>query len=347
MQLGLIGLGKMGANMAERLRLAGHQVVGFDFSADAVAKLTKDGGLGVSSLEDLVQNLKGRRAVWIMVPQGKPVDDTLEKLEALISPNDILIDGGNSYYKDTLRHYKEVTAKGFQFVDVGTSGGIWGLKEGYSMMVGGDKDPVEYLRPIFEALAPAKDKGWGHVGPAGAGHFVKMVHNGIEYGMMQAYAEGFTVMEKKEDFHLDLPQIAQIAIRSAGGTTVPAQSAGDRDRRRFDRQHVRGCAHGVRKGDCSRACRSIDQGQWGQGRRIELRTRSPGRGVLCGHRCGHGDCRRCDRQAHPAFCRHLLQIPARLTRSARQWTLRMPSRWPWQTEFTTVLNAIRELPALT
>jgi 6-phosphogluconate dehydrogenase len=210
MQLGLVGLGKMGANMAERLRLAGHEVVGFDFSADAVAKLTKAGSVGVSSLEELAKKLTGRRAVWIMVPQGKPVDETLEKLEALLSPNDILIDGGNSYYKDSMRHYKEVTAKGFQFVDVGTSGGVWGLKEGYSMMIGGDKDPVEYLRPIFEALAPAKDKGWGHVGPAGAGHFVKMVHNGIEYGLMQAYAEGFTVMEKKEEFNLDLPQIAQI-----------------------------------------------------------------------------------------------------------------------------------------
>jgi len=210
MQLGLVGLGKMGANMAERLRLAGHEVVGFDFSADAVAKLTKAGSVGVSSLEELAKKLTGRRAVWIMVPQGKPVDETLEKLEALLSPNDILIDGGNSYYKDSMRHYKEVTARGFQFVDVGTSGGVWGLKEGYSMMIGGDKDPVEYLRPIFEALAPAKDKGWGHVGPAGAGHFVKMVHNGIEYGLMQAYAEGFTVMEKKEEFNLDLPQIAQI-----------------------------------------------------------------------------------------------------------------------------------------
>jgi len=210
MQLGLIGLGKMGANMAERLRLGGHEVVGFDFSADAVAKLTKAGSVGVSSLEEMAKKLTGRRAVWIMVPQGKPVDETLAKLEALLSPNDILIDGGNSYYKDTLRHAKEVTSKGFQFVDVGTSGGVWGLKEGYSMMIGGDKEPVEYLRPIFEVLAPAKDKGWGHVGPAGAGHFVKMVHNGIEYGMMQAFAEGFTVMEKKEVFNLDLPQIAQI-----------------------------------------------------------------------------------------------------------------------------------------
>ena len=210
MQLGLIGLGKMGANMAERLRLAGHQVVGFDFSADAVAKLTKEGGVGVSSLEEMAKKLTGRRAVWIMVPQGKPVDETLEKLEALLSPNDILIDGGNSYYKDSMRHYQEVTAKGFQFVDVGTSGGVWGLKEGYSMMIGGDKDPVEYLRPIFEALAPEKDKGWGHVGPAGSGHFVKRVHIGIEYGMMQAFAEGFTIFEKKESLNLDLAQIAEI-----------------------------------------------------------------------------------------------------------------------------------------
>jgi len=210
MQLGLIGLGKMGANMAERLRLAGHEVVGFDFNADAVAKLTKDGGVGVSSLEEMAKKLTGRRAVWIMVPQGKPVDDTIAKLEKLLSPNDILIDGGNSYYKDSMRHYKEVTAKGFHFVDVGTSGGVWGLKEGYSMMIGGDKEPVEYLRPIFETLAPANDRGWGHMGPAGSGHFVKMVHNGIEYGMMQAYAEGFTVMEKKEEFKLDLVQIAEV-----------------------------------------------------------------------------------------------------------------------------------------
>jgi 6-phosphogluconate dehydrogenase len=210
MQLGLIGLGKMGANMAERLRLGGHQVVGFDFNAQAVAKLTQSGNVGASTLEDLVQNLKARRAVWIMVPQGKPVDDTIAKLEPLLSPGDILIDGGNSNYKDTMRRYKEVTAKGFQFVDVGTSGGVWGLKEGYSMMIGGDEEPVEFLRPIFETLAPAPDKGWGHVGPAGSGHFVKMIHNGIEYGMMQAFAEGFTIMENKKEFGLDLAQVAQI-----------------------------------------------------------------------------------------------------------------------------------------
>ena len=210
MQLGLIGLGKMGGNMAERLRLGGHQVIGFDFSADAVARLTATGNVGASTLEGLVEKLKARRAIWIMVPQGKPVDETIAKLTPFLNPGDILIDGGNSNYKDTMRRHIEVAAKGFHFVDVGTSGGVWGLKEGYSMMIGGDKEPVEYLRPIFEALAPAADKGWGHVGPGGAGHFVKMIHNGIEYGMMQAYAEGFTILEKKEEFALNLPQIAEI-----------------------------------------------------------------------------------------------------------------------------------------
>ena len=210
MQIGLIGLGKMGGNMAERLRLSGHQVVGFDFSAEAVARLTASGNVGVSTLESLVKKLDGRRAIWIMVPQGKPVDETIAKLTPLLNPDDILIDGGNSNYKDTMRRHSEVAAKGFHFVDVGTSGGVWGLKEGYSMMIGGDKEPVEYLRPIFETLAPASDKGWGHVGPGGAGHFVKMIHNGIEYGMMQAYAEGFTILEKKEELDLNLPQIAEI-----------------------------------------------------------------------------------------------------------------------------------------
>jgi 6-phosphogluconate dehydrogenase len=185
-------------------------VVGFDFNAEAVARLTASGNVGAATIENLVQNLKGRRAIWIMVPQGDPVDQTIAELEPLLSPGDILIDGGNSNYKDSIRRHREVTAKGFHFVDVGTSGGVWGLKEGYSMMIGGDKEPVDYLRPIFETLAPAADKGWGHVGPAGAGHFVKMVHNGIEYGLMQAYAEGFTILEKKEELNLNLPQIAEI-----------------------------------------------------------------------------------------------------------------------------------------
>jgi 6-phosphogluconate dehydrogenase len=210
MQLGLIGLGKMGGFMAERIRLAGHQVVGFDFSADAVAKLAASGNVGASSLEDMIKKLEAPRAVWMMVPSGDPVDETIAKLEKLLSPGDTLIDGGNSNYKDTIRRHGEVTAKGFQYIDCGTSGGVWGLKEGYSMMIGGDQEPVEHLRPIWEALAPAPDKGWGHVGPSGSGHFVKMVHNGIEYGMMQAYAEGFTILEKKEVLDLNLPQIAKI-----------------------------------------------------------------------------------------------------------------------------------------
>jgi 6-phosphogluconate dehydrogenase len=210
MQLGLIGLGKMGGNMAERLRLGGHQVVGFDFNADAVAKLTASGNVGVSTLEDMGKHLQGRKAIWIMVPQGKPVDDTIARLEPMLNPGDILIDGGNSNYKDTMKRHDVIAEKHFNFVDVGTSGGVWGLKEGYSMMIGGDKEPVEYLRPIFETLAPAADKGWGHVGPGGSGHFVKMIHNGIEYGMMQAYAEGFTIMETKKELGLDLTQISQI-----------------------------------------------------------------------------------------------------------------------------------------
>ncbi len=210
MELGLIGLGKMGFNMAERLREGGHKVVGFDFSAEAVAKLTAAGSVGVKSLEDLVKNLAAPRAIWIMVPSGDPVDQTIAKLEPLMQKGDTFIDGGNSNYKDSQRRHAALTAKGFNFVDVGTSGGVWGLKEGYSMMIGGDQAPVERLRPIFETLAPAKDKGWGHVGPAGAGHFVKMVHNGIEYGMMQSYAEGFSIMKQKEPLHLDMGQIAQI-----------------------------------------------------------------------------------------------------------------------------------------
>src|SRR6201993_3943799 len=210
MELGIIGLGKMGGNMAERLRAAGHKVVGFDFNKDATKKLTAAGSLGVDSLEDLVKNLAAPRAIWIMVPSGDPVDQTIAKLKPFMQKGDTFIDGGNSNYKDSQRRHAQLTAEGFNFVDVGTSGGVWGLKEGYSMMIGGDKEAVEYLRPIFETLAPGKDKGWGHVGPAGAGHFVKMVHNGIEYGLMQAFAEGFTIMEKKEKMNLDLAQISQI-----------------------------------------------------------------------------------------------------------------------------------------
>ena len=210
MEIGLIGLGKMGGNMAERLREGGHKVVGFDFSADAVKRLSDSGAVGVNSLEALVKNLAAPRAIWIMVPSGDPVDETIAKLKPFMQKGDTFIDGGNSNYKDSQRRHAQITAEGYHFVDVGTSGGVWGLKEGYSMMIGGDKEPVERLRPIFETLAPGKDQGWGHVGPAGAGHFVKMVHNGIEYGMMQAYAEGFSIMQAKEPLKLDLPQISEI-----------------------------------------------------------------------------------------------------------------------------------------
>ncbi len=210
MELGIIGLGKMGANMAERLRLAGHKVVGFDFNQDAVAKLTAAGSVGVHSLEELVKNLQAPRAVWMMVPAGDPVDHTIAQLEEFMQPGDAFIDGGNSNYKDTQRRHAAAVGKGLDYIDCGTSGGIWGLKEGYSLMIGGDEAPIKRLTPIFEALAPSPDKGWGRTGPSGAGHFVKMVHNGIEYGLMQAYAEGFSIMKAKAPLALDLTQISEI-----------------------------------------------------------------------------------------------------------------------------------------
>ncbi len=210
MQLGMIGLGRMGANMVERLVRGGHSLVGYDRDAGAVARVTAAGAEGADSLATLAGKLGKRRAIWIMVPSGAPVDDTIAALLPHLSKDDILIDGGNSNYKDTQRRGASLKAQGFQFVDVGTSGGIWGLKEGYSMMVGGDVAAVEYLRPLLETLAPAKDQGWGRVGPTGSGHFVKMVHNGIEYGMMQAYAEGFAILKKKDEFALDMHQISEI-----------------------------------------------------------------------------------------------------------------------------------------
>ncbi|AFL87318.1 6-phosphogluconate dehydrogenase, decarboxylating [Terriglobus roseus DSM 18391] len=210
MQIGLIGLGKMGGNMAERLRLGGHKVVGFDFNKETTAKLTAAGSVGVDSLEDLVKNLEAPRAIWIMVPEGKPVDDTIAKLKPLMQKGDIFIDGGNSNYKDSIKRHDALKAEGFEFVDVGTSGGVWGLKEGYSMMIGGDEDVVSKLTPIFETLAPSATTGWGRTGPSGAGHFVKMVHNGIEYGMMQAFAEGFAIMDAKKELNLDNAHIAKI-----------------------------------------------------------------------------------------------------------------------------------------
>ncbi|MGH8116485.1 MAG: phosphogluconate dehydrogenase (NAD(+)-dependent, decarboxylating) [Rhodanobacteraceae bacterium] len=210
MQLGMIGLGKMGNFMAQRLMQAGHDVVGFDPSGDARGKLADAGGNAVDSLDKLVTALKAPRAVWVMVPSGKVTDETVAALAGKLGKGDVVIDGGNSNYKDDQRHAASLAGKGIDFVDCGTSGGVWGLKEGYSMMVGGDSAVVDRLKPIFEALAPGKDKGWGHVGPVGSGHFVKMVHNGIEYGMMQAYAEGFSIFKHKDEFKLDLAQIAEI-----------------------------------------------------------------------------------------------------------------------------------------
>ncbi len=210
MELGMVGLGRMGANMTERLVRGGHRVVGFDPNPDAVARVTKIGALGADSLDKLVKQLSGPKALWLMVPSGDPVDKTIETLVPLLSPGDTIIDGGNSNYKDSMRRYVALKAKNIHFVDVGTSGGIWGLKEGYSLMVGGEPSVVKPLFPIFETLAPAPNKGWGHVGPTGSGHFTKMVHNGIEYGLMQAYAEGFEIMKAKKEFGLNLHQIAEL-----------------------------------------------------------------------------------------------------------------------------------------
>ena len=210
MKLGMIGLGRMGANMAERLLRGGHQVVGFDPNAAARTALEGKGASSADALASLVQSLATPRIVWLMVPAGKITDDTVDALLALLEPGDTVIDGGNSNYKDTLRRAKAYAGKGLAYVDCGTSGGVWGLQEGYSMMIGGDEAVVAALRPIFETLAPAKDAGWGRVGPVGSGHFTKMVHNGIEYGMMQAYAEGFSILQHKTDFALDLHQVGEI-----------------------------------------------------------------------------------------------------------------------------------------
>jgi 6-phosphogluconate dehydrogenase len=210
MELGMIGLGRMGGNMAQRLMRGGHRVVGFDPDADARKALEDDGGGSADSLQALVDALPAPRIVWMMVPAGKITDGTVDTLAGLLAPGDVVVDGGNSNYKDTLRRAEALAGRQIGYVDCGTSGGVWGLAEGYALMVGGDKAVVDRLRPIFETLAPAKDKGWGHVGPVGSGHFTKMVHNGIEYGLMQAYAEGFSILQHKADFALDLHQVAEI-----------------------------------------------------------------------------------------------------------------------------------------
>ena len=210
MELGMIGLGRMGANMTERLMRGGHRVVGYDRNAAAVGRVVEKGATGVDSIEKLTGQLRPPRTIWLMVPSGDPVDQTIQALLPHLTKGEVIVDGGNSNYKDTMRRALMLRDHGMHFVDVGTSGGIWGLTEGYGLMLGGEEDIIKRLTPILQTLAPAADKGWGRVGPAGAGHFVKMVHNGIEYGLMEAYAEGFELLRCKKEFALDLPQIAEI-----------------------------------------------------------------------------------------------------------------------------------------
>jgi 6-phosphogluconate dehydrogenase len=209
MELGMIGLGRMGANMTQRLVRGGHRVVGCDLAPKARAAIERVGAESAASLAALVEKLAPPRSLWMMLPAGEPTDSTIRELLPLLSAGDTLIDGGNSNFHDTLRRAAQVAEQRLHYVDCGTSGGIWGLEEGYCLMIGGDRAAIERLTPVFATLAPAADRGWAHVGPSGAGHFTKMVHNGIEYGMMQAYAEGFSILEHKREFSLDLAQIAE------------------------------------------------------------------------------------------------------------------------------------------
>ena len=208
MELGIIGLGKMGLNICRRLIQGGHSVVVFDSDSEVLKIAQKENISTGNSLEDLVKKLAKPRILWMMVPSGEITHSTILNLSDLLDRGDIIIDGGNSYYKDTQSMADKLSEKGIDFLDVGTSGGIWGLENGYSLMVGGDSVTYSKLVPLFETLAPSK--GFGHVGPSGAGHFVKMIHNGIEYGMMQAYAEGFDLLKSKEDFNLDIQSISEI-----------------------------------------------------------------------------------------------------------------------------------------
>jgi 6-phosphogluconate dehydrogenase len=207
-QIGFVGLGKMGGSMVNRIRRdSDHEVVAFDYSSDAVATAEEHGASGADSLEALVGQLETSRAVWIMVPAGKPTEDTIDTLIDLLSPGDMIVDGGNSKWTESVARHAKCAEHDIRFVDVGTSGGLWGLEIGYCMMVGGEDESVRRLSPILDVLAPPD--GWGHMGGPGAGHFVKMVHNGIEYGLMQSYAEGFEVLHKSE-FGLDNEQIAKL-----------------------------------------------------------------------------------------------------------------------------------------
>jgi 6-phosphogluconate dehydrogenase len=210
MRLGMIGLGRMGANMTRRLRGGGIDVVGFDRDAETRQLLAGECGmLPAGSLEELIAKLDAPRVVWLMLPSGDVTEQSIQQVTKLLSPGDILVDGANSNFNDSMRRAAMLAEQQLEFIDAGVSGGIWGLQEGYALMVGGTAQAVESVRPVFEVLAPAADRGWMHCGPAGSGHYVKMVHNGIEYGMMQAYAEGFALMKSREDFSLDLANIAE------------------------------------------------------------------------------------------------------------------------------------------
>lgn len=207
MQVGFVGLGKMGGNMVQRLLAGGHQVVAFDRNQDVVRELAAKGATPCSSVAEMVSRLSSPRVIWLMVPSGNPTQETLNEVASHLQEGDVIIDGGNSMFKDSMRRGKELADRGIQFVDCGTSGGVWGLKNGYCMMIGGDSAVLKRIEPIFKTLAP--EDGYAFVGPAGAGHYVKMVHNGIEYGLMQAYGEGFEILHHSQ-FNLNLPQIAKL-----------------------------------------------------------------------------------------------------------------------------------------
>ena len=210
MKIAMVGLGKMGANMAQRLVEHGHEVIAFDLNEEARGATASFGARPVATFEELAAALEAPRVAWVMVPAGKPTNDTITTLAGLFEPGDVVIDGGNSNYKETAPLVGQLAERGVALVDAGTSGGIWGLKEGYCLMVGGTEEAVAVCEPAFVALAP--EGGYAHVGPPGAGHFVKMVHNGIEYGLMQAYAEGFEIMSEAPEFDLDLHELSLIHI---------------------------------------------------------------------------------------------------------------------------------------
>ena len=211
MRLAMIGLGKMGANMVRRLCRQGIEVVGYDRDAATVARLgTEAAMLTASSVSDAVNQLSAPRIVWLMLPSGDPTETQLQELAAMLSPGDVVVDGGNSNYKDSQRRGAWLAERGIEFMDAGTSGGVWGLDNGYCLMVGGSKEVAAIMTPILQALAPAPDRGWAHVGPVGAGHYSKMLHNGIEYGMMQALAEGLDLLKNKKEFDFDLAQLTEL-----------------------------------------------------------------------------------------------------------------------------------------